>query len=1013
MDELQALLMKTRDYHSGMSTAAESMAMCDRGVELAYAQASAAGVSAARVGELEKQADVLSEKRVEIARAMVGATGTVGAAVGDACAAFDRGTEEARKAREGRTGVEEALGKEIRPVEDGAGAGGCVVSVAQPVVAAAVAKSSAMSIWIGVPGALSGIAAASITAPGPSVDVEMPDTPAGAVGGSAQVVKKVEAKNFVDEKGAETAKVAKAAMKAKGTQNAKALQNSKAARIVNAAQTGKEAKEVKEVEAAHATKRAKAAKVAQTAKASEAAKAGLAANQAQAAKAVQSAEASKASISSGTIVPSPIAPAERASLASSPSTLSEAVLIAKAAPSAVLGRPVASNLAKDCNRGFSPKHAAENVVKNMSESVKDANTNDLPKAGESTVREGNLAQVGDAIALAKSLTGNTPETTKSVQEVPAAKALTKPVVAQSASDALPASARKSRKLGRKVRCLGSSETPAIDLGTDGKVHVQPAENAVVAKDAGVSQPAAKPEVVKRAVSARLAKGSKSAAAAEEVKGTEPVSVANMSPSAGVTSEVVVPAVGEAKGAETAQLEDAAMLADVAAAAVTEAGQAAVSSMDAKSASSKADVTPVRTRAKVAERANLEDAAILMSVRPALEAEEASKELADLEDAAILISVRPTLEAEEVSKVTKTARAAEKNESACEVESVKQGKENVEIGDVSSSLKENEAAVPRVKVIRTGRGVEDTDEGIDVEAGSKRPRKSAVHSLAESEPVSTEKDYVGKKFKQEPKEKEKKAPKSRGKVGKKETGRKKQKSSQSSEGVAYAEQLSAGRKSSRAAQAQDRGVNKERVLERSAPRKTRLSVASGSKRPRDEEESFVNEDEVPVVSSKQAKPTRPARIDQVSRKSKAAKLTPSPIPAPHKSSRRRRSAEEVPQPDVKRSRSGREISKKRRRDSSSADEAEVTLPATKKARGKRGVEEPKEAEVLYCLCQKPWLDDDDEDMVACDGKKCPQEWFHYSCVELKRKPKANEKYFCPPCWTKMPKKERLKNCPTRK
>lgn len=1001
MDELQALLMKTRDYHSGMSTAAESMAMCDRGVELAYAQASAAGVSAARVGELEKQADVLSEKRVEIARAMVGATGTVGAAVGDACVAFDRGTVEAKKAREGRGGVGEALGKEIRPVEDGAGAGGGMVSVAQPVVAAAVAMSSAMGIGKGVPGALSGTAAASGTAPGPRADVEMPDAPAGAACGSPQVGKKVETKKIVDVKEAETAKAAKAAMEAKDTQNAKVFHNSKAAQSAKGV-----------------AKEAKAAMAAQIATASQAAKAGLAA------KAVQGAEASKASASSDAVVPSPIARAERAALASSPSKLSEAILLAKATPNAIQRRPVTSNLADDGKRGFDPKHSTDNLVEKVSEPVKDANSIDLRKAGESTVREEKLAQAGDAIALAKSLAGNEPVSAKSVQEIPAAGALTKPVVAQPACDALPVSARNSRMPAGKERGLGSAKAPAIDQGTGEKVRVPSAEDAVVAKEAEASQQASKPEVVKPAVSTRSAKKLKSATAAEEVNGTEPGSVASIPPSADVTLGVVMPAVGETKGAETAQLEEAAMLVDVAAAAVAEADQAAVSSINAKSASSKAkkqadaDVAPVATRAKVAERANLEDTAILMSACPTLEAEETSKQLADLEDAAILMSVRPTLEAEVAIKATKTDCATEKDGSAGEVESLKQGKENVENGEVALPLKKDETACPRVKVIGSGMGDGDAEKGdcgVVAETWSKNAAKSAVESLPESEPDATEKGCVAKEVRPELEEKETKAPKPRGndKVDKKETGRRKQKSTQSLEVVADAVQLSAKRKSSRAAKAKNKLMKDEQVAEPSPPRKTRLSVASGLKRPRDEKESVANGDKVTADGSEQAKPTRPALTDRVSRKAKAAKPTPPPVPSPQKSSRRRRSAEEVPQLDVKRSRSGREISKKRRRDSSSADEAEVALPATKKARGKRKVDEPKEDETVYCLCQKPWLDDDDEDMVACDGKKCPQEWFHYSCVDLKRKPKANEKFFCPPCWKKMPKKERLKNCPTRK
>ena len=46
--------------------------------------------------------------------------------------------------------------------------------------------------------------------------------------------------------------------------------------------------------------------------------------------------------------------------------------------------------------------------------------------------------------------------------------------------------------------------------------------------------------------------------------------------------------------------------------------------------------------------------------------------------------------------------------------------------------------------------------------------------------------------------------------------------------------------------------------------------------------------------------------------------------------------------------------------------------------------------LYCSCKKPSYGK----MINCENDDCSTEWYHYSCVGLKRKPKGN--WFCPEC-----------------
>ncbi|XP_071445772.1 uncharacterized protein MESR4 [Hetaerina americana] len=48
--------------------------------------------------------------------------------------------------------------------------------------------------------------------------------------------------------------------------------------------------------------------------------------------------------------------------------------------------------------------------------------------------------------------------------------------------------------------------------------------------------------------------------------------------------------------------------------------------------------------------------------------------------------------------------------------------------------------------------------------------------------------------------------------------------------------------------------------------------------------------------------------------------------------------------------------------------------------------------LYCYCQCPY--DEVSEMIACDGKKCAIEWFHFECVGIMVPPKG--KWYCPDC-----------------
>lgn len=48
------------------------------------------------------------------------------------------------------------------------------------------------------------------------------------------------------------------------------------------------------------------------------------------------------------------------------------------------------------------------------------------------------------------------------------------------------------------------------------------------------------------------------------------------------------------------------------------------------------------------------------------------------------------------------------------------------------------------------------------------------------------------------------------------------------------------------------------------------------------------------------------------------------------------------------------------------------------------------DTLYCSCQRV----SHGDMIACEGKNCPYEWYHFECVGLKEAPEGM--WFCPTC-----------------
>ena len=48
---------------------------------------------------------------------------------------------------------------------------------------------------------------------------------------------------------------------------------------------------------------------------------------------------------------------------------------------------------------------------------------------------------------------------------------------------------------------------------------------------------------------------------------------------------------------------------------------------------------------------------------------------------------------------------------------------------------------------------------------------------------------------------------------------------------------------------------------------------------------------------------------------------------------------------------------------------------------------------YCYCGRG---EDYDNMIGCDNKDCPIEWYHYSCLKITQSDVPKGKYFCPEC-----------------
>ncbi|KAJ8890207.1 hypothetical protein PR048_009715 [Dryococelus australis] len=64
--------------------------------------------------------------------------------------------------------------------------------------------------------------------------------------------------------------------------------------------------------------------------------------------------------------------------------------------------------------------------------------------------------------------------------------------------------------------------------------------------------------------------------------------------------------------------------------------------------------------------------------------------------------------------------------------------------------------------------------------------------------------------------------------------------------------------------------------------------------------------------------------------------------------------------------------------------------------KSGEDGQQKSDNLYCYCQCPY--DEVSEMIACDGKGCAIEWFHFECVGIMVPPKGE--WYCPDCRKKL-------------
>ena len=68
---------------------------------------------------------------------------------------------------------------------------------------------------------------------------------------------------------------------------------------------------------------------------------------------------------------------------------------------------------------------------------------------------------------------------------------------------------------------------------------------------------------------------------------------------------------------------------------------------------------------------------------------------------------------------------------------------------------------------------------------------------------------------------------------------------------------------------------------------------------------------------------------------------------------------------------------------------------------RDEEDDDDEHKLWCYCEKPSFGQ----MISCDGKTCPIQWFHMDCLLIRVPPKG--KWYCPHC-RKLPKYGKRKN-----
>lgn len=87
-------------------------------------------------------------------------------------------------------------------------------------------------------------------------------------------------------------------------------------------------------------------------------------------------------------------------------------------------------------------------------------------------------------------------------------------------------------------------------------------------------------------------------------------------------------------------------------------------------------------------------------------------------------------------------------------------------------------------------------------------------------------------------------------------------------------------------------------------------------------------------------------------------------------------------------------KQQKRSEESADDSRVPFEEGKTVESldeDEDVDMKADEETTYCYCNGP----DSGRMLACDGKQCKKEWFHFECLGIKESPES-KKWFCDDC-----------------